>query len=428
MKANDRRWLKIVPVLVSVGALHGCAFGYNSLLFTTRSNVGVDFEATPPTLEVAIAREEGVLEPTYEQGKTLPVMSSFRPESRGITSGNVGQTFAVGDAAVALAVLYDNPDYAFNPASGNWETDVRSKFDGTLQLDQSPVLPGILKKPAANKVRPVSFGTATSLGVRVSWSGLTAQFPDSFHLGYRRKELAIAPINYGTARAATAGGAAKHPVATPSLLATIDVSGNATTPQSTSLKWLQYFATGKPATALALRRDVRAAMLKRLDPNQSSFQAAGGSLGKQALVSLVYRQVADHAGATGDSQSRYHQARLDGLAALVPSSYSFARYDQTGSGDDIQTSAVAGTATAAGLLGYDRVRAYWSSFETNRAALEPAIANPAANLDGTVIDAATRTSLLATLAETNRAQTAFENSLQKSGEIIASALDYYLKL
>ncbi|MFY4729844.1 hypothetical protein, partial [Nitrospira sp. BLG_2] len=53
-------------------SLNGCGLGFNSLIFATKTNYGVDIDATPPAAEISIARHEGVIEPIFEDGKTLP--------------------------------------------------------------------------------------------------------------------------------------------------------------------------------------------------------------------------------------------------------------------------------------------------------------------------------------------------------------------
>jgi hypothetical protein len=85
--------------------LGGCAVGYNSTLFVTKSNIGIDADTKPPTLELSIARREGVLAPGFEGGQTPPVMASFRTSSNPFSRFFVGvqSTFAGGDASVALS-------------------------------------------------------------------------------------------------------------------------------------------------------------------------------------------------------------------------------------------------------------------------------------------------------------------------------------
>src|SRR5262245_16174552 len=100
-----------LPILASL--LGGCA-GYNHTLFMTKSNVGLDFDSKPPTLEINVSRKEAVIAPSFEGGKTPPVLASFKPGAGG--GGSFGsffmgtdQTFAGGDAAMAMAQLYDQP-------------------------------------------------------------------------------------------------------------------------------------------------------------------------------------------------------------------------------------------------------------------------------------------------------------------------------
>ena len=310
----------LLLILVAITTMPGCGIGYNSLLFVTKSNVGLDFDAKPPTAEIAISRVEGVVEPVFENGKTLPVMASFRPEGKGIFSGNVGQTFATGDAAVVLAMLYGKPTYSFDVKTGVWEKDIEKRFDSALKLSQPPTLPGELTF-LDRDVRPLFFGTSTSLGVRISWSGMAAAYPDSLHVGFRRKELALAPIAYS---------ATDKTVRAPSVLATIDVGGSASTPKDSRLEWLQYFATGKAATALALQREVRGAMLARLDPNQKIQEQRfiSGLLDDAAPLTMnllygVYRFLAVHRAEDQDVDQLVDELDRVGDALSVPESLVF---------------------------------------------------------------------------------------------------------
>ena len=105
----NRRSISLIVVFCYL--LSGCAIGYNSILFVTKSNFGVDVDTHPPTADIGIKRLEGTISPVFEGGQTPPVLSSFRPESSGLFSGNVSQTFATGDAAHMMAVLFasENP-------------------------------------------------------------------------------------------------------------------------------------------------------------------------------------------------------------------------------------------------------------------------------------------------------------------------------
>ena len=159
---------------------------------------------------------------------------------------------------------------------------------------------------------------------------MTSAVPDGFQLGYRRKEFTLAPVNYVEKQE---NSTTQTHVGTPSLLATIDVATDASNAQDVEVAWLQYFATGRAATALALRRDVRAAMLSRMDPKQASaFQVRGGGMTKIAVVSMIHEALIKE----NDEQARFHVSRLDALASKVPATYPFNNYGEKDTGGDIR--------------------------------------------------------------------------------------------
>ena len=55
---------KILLLFVAV-VVDGCAIGYNTTLFTTKSNIGLDVDTKPPVAEISISRQEGVLAPGF---------------------------------------------------------------------------------------------------------------------------------------------------------------------------------------------------------------------------------------------------------------------------------------------------------------------------------------------------------------------------
>jgi len=240
--------------------LCGCAVGYNHVLFVTKSNVGLDIDTKPPTAEVSIARREGVIAPTFEKGQTPTVMASFRVGIKGLLGvmADVSSTFSGGDAAATMATLFG--DRSQGPSSIQ---------DSSLCLGAKPapisVLGIELKLPEPGEVWPFVFGTDTSFGLKVAWSGLTAQVPDTVRIGYNRKEFAWAPV-YLSPGQGTGCPSPNYIVKIPSFLATIDSSATAKIPGESGLDHLQYFATGVAANKLALREEIRSSMLKRLDP------------------------------------------------------------------------------------------------------------------------------------------------------------------
>jgi len=238
--------------------VQGCAIGYDSILFATKSNMGVDLDTAPPNLEVAISRQEGVIEPVFEGGQTVPVMASFASKSNAFTKffWGVSSTFSTGEAAYTMTRLYNSPD----------DKDPAEPYK-RVKLTQKPSaqnLFGMEKTEYINKngntVRPVLFGTDTSLGVKIKWSGVTAQYPSAANIGFSRKETTIAPLNLAEI------GDSKYEIDVPSLLATIDT--DVAVDGSAANSYLQYFATGSAANNLTLQPVVREAMLKRADPGQ----------------------------------------------------------------------------------------------------------------------------------------------------------------
>lgn len=229
----------------------------------TKSTAGLDFDAKPPTAEITISRKEAVMAPGFENGQTPPVMASFQP-SAGLGGGfknyvlGVDQTFAGGDAAVAMAKLYDRP-------TAPQDID---PYDSKLELSKAPKYRNIFQRIAKpGEVKPFIFGTDTMLGLKVAWSGVGGQFPDTLKAGFNRKEFAWAPLSMTEK---LEGGKTTYYVKLPSFLATID-SKNSTDTNNAGIQALQYFATGTAATHLTLQPAVRQAMLARLDPNQQKL-------------------------------------------------------------------------------------------------------------------------------------------------------------
>lgn len=259
--------MKIKIVLFALplaGLLAGCV-GYNHTLFMTKSNAGLDVDMKPPTTEVTIARKEAVISPVFEGGKTPPVMASFGANS---DVGNsftrflfgVDQTFAGGDAARAMTELYSDT----TPVK---KTDKPTDYDSKITVNGNPdtgrnkfmkFFFGLHKN---DDVRPLIFGTDTSLGVKAGWSGVSGQVPDRLHAGFNRKEMAFAPV-FGEMDE----GRTKTDVRMPSFLATVDSNSKVSGNGDTSVSYLQYFATGDAATRLAMQPAVRQAMLQRADP------------------------------------------------------------------------------------------------------------------------------------------------------------------
>tara|TARA_R110001592_G_scaffold361485_2_gene672224 strand:- start:354 stop:1634 length:1281 start_codon:yes stop_codon:yes gene_type:complete len=253
----------VISALASLLFMQGCV-GIDSTAFYTKSNVGVEVSASPPSVAIDISRDEGVITPQFEGGKTLPVLASFKNENDGIFSGQVGSTFATGKAAVTMARLYDSAvdGIVYDSAVNLERAPQKTKTDTTNPLQ-------------TNEIRPVLFATKTSVGLQIGWSTITSVLPDSFTLGYNRKEMAILPVSYQDT------GTEKR-VDQASLLATLgfvydaaNANPNAEMIDGKTVSYLQYFATGDAASYLATKPEVRTAMIKRLDPGVNVSLSSG---------------------------------------------------------------------------------------------------------------------------------------------------------
>ena len=271
-----KHWL----VLLCAVALYlpGCVIGYDSTLFVTQSNVGLNVGTKPPIFEMSIARREGVIAPGFEGGQTPPVMASFRTDSNPFSRFFFGvkSTFAGGDAAVALSQVskVSNDNSAVCLSERPKTKTILGVFDVSI--------------PEKGAVEPFLFGTDTTFGLKVTW-GTSGEFPDSVRLGFNRTEFAWAPV-FGTdvTKCKIPGtkqdGSERdgtYAVWMPPFLAVLDndvqLGSRAQTgaldkdvktgtPDQTGVKWLQYFATGKSATTLASQNEVRKVMMERMDP------------------------------------------------------------------------------------------------------------------------------------------------------------------
>lgn len=209
--------MKRLLLLGGVLTLAGCA-GADSVLFITKTSLGVDLDTKPASLSVAYDRKEGYLGPRYDNGAVPPVTASIKSDG-GIFTGKVKQVYATGNAALILAT--DNPDGA-NVSETNLSGEKKLMF----------------------------FGTDTTTGLKV---GFTGQYPDSFVFGYKRKEFSYIPVGTTVAQG-TKGAVDTYP----SVLATIDTTGSAIDDKTSGLVGTQFFATGAAADALAKNKGIHA--------------------------------------------------------------------------------------------------------------------------------------------------------------------------
>src|SRR5262245_12587498 len=298
--------------LVLVWLLGGCAVGYNSTLFVTKSNIGIDADTKPPTLELSIARREGVLAPGFEGGQTPPVMASFRTNSNPFSRFFFGvqSTFAGGDASVLLA-----------RGPGGATTDYNSALCLSKPPEARQFLGIDVSIPPPGRVEPFFFATDTTFGLKVAWSGTTGQFPDRILLGFNRKEFAWAPV-FGTPAncdiamptrsADDPSSQGTYAVSMPPFLAILDNDVTTGSPSDTGVGWLQYFATGTPATTLAMDDTVRRVLMQRMVPGLTS-----GKWSNDAGVTCLDNWLGQQEARAADLTKWWSEQGLTGIAPLL---------------------------------------------------------------------------------------------------------------
>lgn len=234
---------------ISLIVFTGCATK-NSVLFVTKTSLGIDFEGKPPALSIAYDRVEGYLGPRYNNGAVPPVLGRVQTDG-GIFTAEVKQIYATGNAALTLAgeKLISGP------------TDL----EGEKEL--------------------MFFGTSTTTGLKV---GFTENVPDSFVFGFKRKEFSYIPV-----------GTKDNKDFYPSVLATFDTTAKADSGVNAGLKGGQFFATGAVAEYLANNNDIRNYFNEQA---KDAFKSYYETVNKQTEESL--RILRCYAGIKEDSLSK----------------------------------------------------------------------------------------------------------------------------
>ncbi len=253
----------------------GC-IGYDSALLATKTNAGIDVDMKPPTLEASLARRELAITPSFENGKTPPLVASFKVHGPWVFA-SVGSTFAGGDAAATMTGQY-----------GTTNAGPDAVLDGDTVLATRPTSKrgwfgrkAKVKLQEPGEVRPLVFGTDTSAGIKVAWSGMTAQYPDTLRAGFHRKELALAPVSI------VSNSPSEFRVNVPSFLATTDAGAAVSSPTNTRLEWAQYFAVGAAADNLAAQPQIREAMVRRIDPAADKYVKEATAAAREAGQKLA---------------------------------------------------------------------------------------------------------------------------------------------
>lgn len=233
-------WIFALPVLWDLSA---CSLGKESVLFITKTSLGVDVDSKPPTLDLGYSRKEGTLAPQFEEGQVLPQMASFSTNQGMLLNTALGQSFAVGRAAILLSKYLG--------------TDRELVLSAQIPIDE---LNGdaVEVKGTLTKAKRYFFATDTSFALKVTFGLESGGYPDSMSLGYKRKEFAYVPLF----TAAAADG--KEIIKMPSLIATAGMYLDASSSREGELRYSQFYATGVAANYLAAKPIVRESIARKI--------------------------------------------------------------------------------------------------------------------------------------------------------------------
>ena len=226
----------------------GCSLGKDSVVFVTKTSVGVDVDTRPPTLDIGFDRVEGTVAPVSDNGRVLPVMAGFSSDL-GIVNQAIGQSFATGNAAIIVSQNLDST----------------ARHSSPKNIDPG-LINGIATLKAPVERKRYFFGTNTSFAFRVNFGVETGGIPDSLSLGYKRKEFAYVPLIDLPGEVTASDPTPTPKIALPALLATSGLKTSAESFRSAKVIHSQFFATGKAANYLASLPGIRAVVAPEIMP------------------------------------------------------------------------------------------------------------------------------------------------------------------
>lgn len=252
------------PLALLAAAQMSCAANHDTVCFTTRTVVGLSVEGSPQALDFGYARQELSIAPVTEDGQVLPLLASFT--NRGGAAARlfglgIGQSFAVGNAALALALFAESAGGKNSLVGENDGLFIQGGSDAATSRTSGRPLP-LHEAPAAipgklEGSRLYVFGTNTLLGFEVGFEP-AGGYPHRGTIGWRREEFAYVPIF----ERFDATGAPTH-ILVPSLVATTSAVASASQDRG-SINITQFYATGLAAVFLSGLEGVRTVLGKEL--------------------------------------------------------------------------------------------------------------------------------------------------------------------
>lgn len=222
--AKQTRALLLLSAATLLGA---CAAPHDAALFITKTSTSiVDADSTPASFSIGYDRLEGYAGPRFDDGSVFPVASAIESRGKGIDR-EIRQIFVAGRAALIATTIG-------TPTTAATAVDPKRSNSGTVPSDD-------IERKA------MLLGTGTSIGIRIGFVEGTP-VPNSFTLGYRRKEAAVIPVSKGQIETSALGSLSNQ--------AGTSVENGAAR-SNTSFGVQQYFATGRAAENLAGLKAIR---------------------------------------------------------------------------------------------------------------------------------------------------------------------------
>ncbi len=267
-----KQQVKILTVVFICSLISACGVGQKKLLFTTRSNIGLDVDAKQFTAQLNIDRQEAVIGPTFEGGRHFPIAAAFVNSNRLLGGFGVSSLFSGGASALALsqspaeltakdlAALDKGSQITLTEKPVFHRSRIGKLFDRLNPFKSEDSIKQDASLPGPGEVKPFIFDTDTSLGIKLAWSGATGEFPDKVKIGFNREEFALAPVML---KKENKNGT--FDIGIPSFFAALDIKTEFGSIINTNIGFRHVFAVGEPATRLAANPSIRAIVKKRFE-------------------------------------------------------------------------------------------------------------------------------------------------------------------
>jgi hypothetical protein len=231
---------RIVLPSIALMLLSACTTT-DSVVFVTKTSLGIDVDASTPGASVAYDRVEGYLAPRYSNNGAPAVYASFGTNGNLFTDRKIKQVYATGQAAktVSTRPASGTGDAAATAARSGRGADAADIVGGGAGQSQGGG--GSAEKESKRLDKAMFFGTSTTLGLKVGYSGTAL---DAMTFGFKRKEISLIP-------------GVDRPEDYPSTLSSFDNQTSTAGTDDTGLAVRQFFATGVAADQLAASPEIQ---------------------------------------------------------------------------------------------------------------------------------------------------------------------------